>query len=1385
MTDIRRLAEYLKTNGFYSEYNYLLKLAQEQLQLFEEVREETEEGRPEVVPEMSEAGPRPTSQEVYIPEDQRKMRNRLLQVLMRSHPDRSKEELAQEVMSIPADHTEFLVTIKEYRDRYPELKAQIPSYNLEQAQTSIPDMPPEIRILPDPRRLEEERAALEDEWTEKRKLYREKLEEFIAEKGRNPSNYEKMNIPGYDYVEEGNYRYRQKLKPENIQVDYNIDREEYRKMVGELYSKYLSISQKRTQIITILDDIKISQAASEPLPPESMNFKGYDEMVEDLSNRLYHQIYKIVIDSVGISIFGASTGRGDDWSRLGLKGFFDNLEEGWFDNPALMKEYLEEAPSFKNEVAVNVYSYSISQKSTISYWFSRKYNNLDSYDDSLDRTLASVKRGQRFLKGFKKKLNKVLKSKSGARARIANSVIKHMQDEIHEKYLLFASEIEKEKDIATGYSYYHNQSGFYKTDSYRRSDEENLKKFNLISILHGKHTQISIIENFAYLISDIFNSVVSDVTKRILQPARDQASKIIIDEVIREATGYSVEDLRGSNISPEVAKSLVSNWTKFDPENRILYISALNYPKFLFKDKTLSGDMMSTSSQILGEKIVDTITGSLSSLDDNFNIELEKLIKRGYITIKSRDIADITTHILSKKKFLKPRLITVLKKKMVFASVRELPYRDSKEEMNQVTALEERYSSVTNLVSHNYFSKERLISDFLDGNINEEEETRYNRFNNEIKDFDRWMASGFRNVRRYDKPRHLEKIHKNIKSSLVNIINKRNENRGTSIFNKDYFSRQPFRGEDLEGLIKTTSELELLPEQYPDESIQAVIDKELEYAFGEEDKKRRTNEILGKVRQEIERNIRFNKELTFIKNSLPNLAQELRLMHAEVNYRLLAKKRGQIFKAVGPRTILKKFKALEGKPWLEGIPISVWAKEMIKGKAKEMEYPSKISDMTELYPIDDVSEFYREVSKKPRDMPPMFYAKLVTAKVLGITSYNNFIEMGNVLDQTWRAAEGNIGYEEVKTYFPDTLISVPGNFKKKISAAIRMAAFVHNRGEGLPKSFFANMLKSQNFKNWGKIHLVGRYFEACAQLKRLGGYRKIMETIYPVAKIMVEQGYIKRGFGARVKKLITLCNNPPKLVPGQPDFEENKRFIETALSDLKSVQEFGEYSEYNEETEIKSPDIHKIDWAPIGQKFRFRTLRTYDSLHFSIGLETSCCQHINGVGKNAAIDSYVNPLAGVLILEINTEVGWKIASQSYFHYVQSDHGYILDNVEASLYGRGAEYHIGYSMDDMYAAWATHVESKLRAKYVLCGKRFTKLDPDRFKKKSLRCDPRDFVYEYKYQGRTDWSPRSSIDLTTPKFKQKIKIKKKKAKISRSERIYRLSVIVDNNMLGITL
>lgn len=100
-----------------------------------------------------------------------------------------------------------------------------------------------------------------------------------------------------------------------------------------------------------------------------------------------------------------------------------------------------------------------------------------------------------------------------------------------------------------------------------------------------------------------------------------------------------------------------------------------------------------------------------------------------------------------------------------------------------------------------------------------------------------------------------------------------------------------------------------------------------------------------------------------------------------------------------------------------------------------------------------------------------------------------------------------------------------------------------------------------------------------------------------------------------------------------------------------------------------------------------------DLHHFQIGIDTDCCQRIGGAGFEAAINSFINPLAGVVVLEVNHNNSWVLVAQSYFHYVPEEEMIILDNIEAvpkSPFLQNTKQKIGYSFPEMYFILNKHL-----------------------------------------------------------------------------------------------
>lgn len=176
----------------------------------------------------------------------------------------------------------------------------------------------------------------------------------------------------------------------------------------------------------------------------------------------------------------------------------------------------------------------------------------------------------------------------------------------------------------------------------------------------------------------------------------------------------------------------------------------------------------------------------------------------------------------------------------------------------------------------------------------------------------------------------------------------------------------------------------------------------------------------------------------------------------------------------------------------------------------------------------------------------------------------------------------------------------------------------------------------------------------------------------------------------------------------------------------------------NNEIEPKNPKLFTLNYQ-IGP-YRFEVLPDRSVEHFQVGAATQCCQSIGGAGENAAIDSFINSEAGVLVLRYQNS----IVAQSYFHYVPQDNGFILDNVETN---DNLVKSLKINLNNLYANLAARLKEEYHITYFRCGTSYNKLDNKAFKNNKLPEDPRKFSVEEPY---SDFDKEDHIDLLQPAF-----------------------------------
>jgi len=159
---------------------------------------------------------------------------------------------------------------------------------------------------------------------------------------------------------------------------------------------------------------------------------------------------------------------------------------------------------------------------------------------------------------------------------------------------------------------------------------------------------------------------------------------------------------------------------------------------------------------------------------------------------------------------------------------------------------------------------------------------------------------------------------------------------------------------------------------------------------------------------------------------------------------------------------------------------------------------------------------------------------------------------------------------------------------------------------------------------------------------------------------------------------------------------------------------------------------------------RFEVLKDKSIEHFKVGAATQCCQRPGGAAESSMLDSFINPLAGVLVLR----KGREIIAQSYFHYVPEDNGYILDNVEANV---RLVRKYGINLDNLFANLAMKIKEDVGASYVKCGKEYNKLGESGFGNSKMEEDPRYFELAESEDRRvySDFDDEDHLDLLAPK------------------------------------
>lgn len=205
------------------------------------------------------------------------------------------------------------------------------------------------------------------------------------------------------------------------------------------------------------------------------------------------------------------------------------------------------------------------------------------------------------------------------------------------------------------------------------------------------------------------------------------------------------------------------------------------------------------------------------------------------------------------------------------------------------------------------------------------------------------------------------------------------------------------------------------------------------------------------------------------------------------------------------------------------------------------------------------------------------------------------------------------------------------------------------------------------------------------------------------------------------------------------EFVLESKFLQTYVS---YVSMFDSVNKYISEAKPKNKELFKLNLS--FEDFDFKVLNDLDPLHFKIGIDTDCCQRIGGAGEESAIDSFINPLAGVLALYKNNA----LLSQSYFHYVPKHNGYILDNIEynedeVKKYDKNIKDEKSNWLSNIYKKYGELIKQKYPdINYIKIGKDYSKINSSLFEKDRLNSDPRSFSVEEEY---SDFTSEDHVNL----------------------------------------
>lgn len=395
------------------------------------------------------------------------------------------------------------------------------------------------------------------------------------------------------------------------------------------------------------------------------------------------------------------------------------------------------------------------------------------------------------------------------------------------------------------------------------------------------------------------------------------------------------------------------------------------------------------------------------------------------------------------------------------------------------------------------------------------------------------------------------------------------------------------------------------------------------------------------------------------------------------------------------------------------------------------------------YKSAETMNFLLDFLKKHSKLNPDTFTKVFTKYFFVIAASMHKIEQDLGSDYTFKP--------EVINEILFTAIRSPQTIEQDLKNLSDFISFVHNEAGDLRKDDVLNIIKSKNFQAFTKVAIVKKLIETFSEIRANGGIQGISKKYGPIIRDLMKRKYISRDFYKNIQLIANVFKSGAEVSPATDNFRELVQATNSVETDLEIVEMSESFKELLKDYKEKDKNLFKLDLG-ITPRLRFRVLRDKDPRILRVGVETDCCQRIGGVGSTAAKDSFVNPLASVVILEWKDDDGsWIILSQSYFHYVPADKAYILDNVEDNEKNVRKS---GVDMEVCYAYLAHEMMLQHKAKYVVAGEGGSDIRASAFNAHSMPDDPRSFNptagYYRNNKPYSDYRHNHSIDLSKPQF-----------------------------------